>query len=244
MKWVFAAAFALTLSRHRRRSRSVRTATSTSRSCAASTGSTMSAATISAQACGKDGRNRLRLVYNAIYDEQVRTYEVFLQPDGTAGLQMGVLADQGNVANLLIGDPGDVTNPWRMRRGERILHCRRNPRPAGIAPGKCRVRPAARRFAAAGCGFLVDRRLVPQRRLGLSGLSLSDRRFRKREVRREAVLLGHRAGSGQSAAQARAGGTAPRPERPAQPLEGEPVDLDGGEGWAASRGSGIAWATI
>jgi hypothetical protein len=73
------------------------------------------------QTCGKDGRNRLRLVYNAIYDEQVRTYEIFLQPDGTAGLSMGVLANQGNVANLLVADPGDVLNPWRMRRGERIL---------------------------------------------------------------------------------------------------------------------------
>jgi len=26
----------------------------------------------------------LRLIYNAIYSEQVRTYEIFLQPDGTA----------------------------------------------------------------------------------------------------------------------------------------------------------------
>src|SRR5262245_13125246 len=43
-------------------------------------------------ACGKDGRNHLRLVYNAIYDEQVRTYEIFLQPDGTAGMTVGVLA--------------------------------------------------------------------------------------------------------------------------------------------------------
>src|SRR5260370_2808213 len=74
------------------------------------------------QACGKDGRNRLRLVYNAIYDEQVRTYEVFLQPDGTAGLSMGVLANQGNVSNLLVADPRAVFNPWRMRRGERILN--------------------------------------------------------------------------------------------------------------------------
>ncbi len=73
-------------------------------------------------ACGKDGRNHLRLVYNAIYDEQVRTYEIFLQPDGTAGMTVGVLADQGNLTNLLVGEPGDVTNPWRMRRGQRILN--------------------------------------------------------------------------------------------------------------------------
>ena len=73
------------------------------------------------EACGRDGRNRLRLVYNAIYDEQVRTYELFLQPDGTAGLDIGVLADQGAVTNLRIGDAGDVLGPWRMRRGQRIL---------------------------------------------------------------------------------------------------------------------------
>ncbi|MGD9878598.1 MAG: hypothetical protein AB7F22_06835 [Reyranella sp.] len=73
------------------------------------------------EACGRDGRNRLRLIYNAIYDEQVRTYEVFLQPDGTAGLDIGVLADQGSVTNLRIGDAGDVLGPWRMRRGQRLL---------------------------------------------------------------------------------------------------------------------------
>ena len=69
-------------------------------------------------ACSRDGRNRLRLIYNAIYDEQVRAYEIFLQPDGTAGMTVGVLADQGNVTNLLISDASDVTNPWRMRRGQ------------------------------------------------------------------------------------------------------------------------------
>jgi hypothetical protein len=54
--------------------------------------------------CGKDGRNRMRLIYNAIYSEQVRTYELFLQPDGTTGLGIGVL------------------KPWSMKRGERILN--------------------------------------------------------------------------------------------------------------------------
>ena len=73
------------------------------------------------EACNKEGRNRLRLTYNAIYSEQVRTYEVFLQPDGTAGLNIGVLADQGVVSNLLLRDGGDVLKPWSMRRGERIL---------------------------------------------------------------------------------------------------------------------------
>ncbi len=72
--------------------------------------------------CGKDGRNRMRLVYNAIYSEQVRTYELFLQPDGTAGLNIGVLADQGVVSNMLLFNSGDVLKPWSMRKGERILN--------------------------------------------------------------------------------------------------------------------------
>ncbi len=71
--------------------------------------------------CGKDGRSRMRLVYNAIYSEQVRTYEIFLQPDGTAGMSIGVLADQGVVSNLVIEKGGDILKPWSMRRGERLL---------------------------------------------------------------------------------------------------------------------------
>ena len=72
-------------------------------------------------ACQPGGRNRIRLIYNALYEEQVRTYEVFLQPDGTAGMTMGVLADQGNVSNLTIGSAADVLGPWSMKRGERLL---------------------------------------------------------------------------------------------------------------------------
>jgi hypothetical protein len=60
-------------------------------------------------------------VYNAIYSEQVRTYELFLQPDGTTGLGIGVLADQGVVSNLLMNNGGDALKPWSMKRGERIL---------------------------------------------------------------------------------------------------------------------------
>ena len=75
-------------------------------------------------ACRPGARDRLRLVYNALWEEQVRTYELFLQPDGTAGLNIGVLVDQGpatNVSNITIGELGDVTGPWRMRRGQRLL---------------------------------------------------------------------------------------------------------------------------
>lgn len=73
------------------------------------------------EACKPGGRNRVRLIYNALYEEQVRTYEIFLQPDGIAGMNIGVLADQGNVSNLVIGNAADVLSPWSMKRGERLL---------------------------------------------------------------------------------------------------------------------------
>jgi hypothetical protein len=75
-------------------------------------------------ACRPGDRSRLRLVYNALWEEQVRTYEIFLQPDGSAGLNIGVLVDQGpatNVSSILISEFGDVTGPWRMRKARRLL---------------------------------------------------------------------------------------------------------------------------
>jgi hypothetical protein len=74
--------------------------------------------------CRPGSPSRLRLVYNALWEEQVRTYEIFLQPDGTAALHTGVLVDQGaatNVSSIFISEFGDVTGPWRMRRGRRLL---------------------------------------------------------------------------------------------------------------------------
>src|SRR6185436_6226499 len=46
------------------------------------------------------------------------------QPDGTAGLNIGVLADQAPatpVSSITISEIGDNTGPWRMRRGQRLL---------------------------------------------------------------------------------------------------------------------------
>ena len=62
--------------------------------------------------CQPGARSRMRLIYNALWEEQVRTYELFLQPDGTAALNTGVLVDQGtatNVSSILISEFGDVT---------------------------------------------------------------------------------------------------------------------------------------
>jgi len=77
------------------------------------------------EVCEPGGRNRVRLIYNGVWEEQVRTYEIFLQPDGTAGLDIGVLNEQGSGGNLtylsLGRDGSGVTAPWRMRKGQRIL---------------------------------------------------------------------------------------------------------------------------
>src|SRR5471030_2730397 len=73
------------------------------------------------EACRPGGRNRIRLIYNALWEEQVRTYEFILQPDGTAGLTTRVLADQGLVTSVIIGSVGDVTGSWGPRRAEHIL---------------------------------------------------------------------------------------------------------------------------
>jgi hypothetical protein len=73
-------------------------------------------------ACQPGTRSHIRLIYNALWAEQVRAYDLFLQPDGTAGLNVGVLADQGNVATLSISSGADITNPWRMKKGQRLLN--------------------------------------------------------------------------------------------------------------------------
>ena len=75
-------------------------------------------------ACKPGGRNHVRLIYNAIWREQVRTYEIFLQPDGTAGMSIGVLQAQGSgadLSSLLVSKGTDALNPWGMRKGQRLL---------------------------------------------------------------------------------------------------------------------------
>lgn len=77
-------------------------------------------------ACVPGGRSRLRLIYNALWEEQVRAYDIFLQPDGTAGMNIGVLEGQGNVTtgitNMLISTPSDIFAPWSMKGGQRLLN--------------------------------------------------------------------------------------------------------------------------
>jgi hypothetical protein len=72
-------------------------------------------------ACRPGSRSHIRLIYNALWEEQVRAYDLFPQPDGTAGLEVGVLADQGVVGSLSISSGADITNPWQMKKAQRLL---------------------------------------------------------------------------------------------------------------------------
>jgi hypothetical protein len=74
------------------------------------------------ESCSSGGRSRIRLIYNALWEEQVRIYDVFLQPDGTAGLATRVLANQGTVTNVTIRSLNDVTAPWGTLKADRILN--------------------------------------------------------------------------------------------------------------------------
>ncbi len=76
-------------------------------------------------ACTPGGRDHLRLIYNGIWEEQVRAYEIFLQPDGTAGLTVSVLQGQGSGADLsryFISNGDDALAPWRPRKAQRLLN--------------------------------------------------------------------------------------------------------------------------
>jgi hypothetical protein len=149
-------------------------------------------------ACVPGGRNRLRLVYNALWEEQVRVYDIFLQPDGTAGLNIGVLADQGhggNLSTLLIGEGSDVTGPWRMRKGQRVLGAQETRELLGLLQ-------ASTAFGPPRDGLrLPDNDFCGQLRLAGTAFGFQAYTFRQTvsqcEVRRETLRMGQRSSSGQ-----------------------------------------------
>ncbi len=73
------------------------------------------------EACGKGGPDHYRLVYNAIYREQVRAYDLVAQPGGGAALTTRVFGEAGVINNIVINDVVDVLGPWRGVKTERVL---------------------------------------------------------------------------------------------------------------------------
>ena len=71
--------------------------------------------------CGRDGSTRIRAVYNALWEEQVRAYDINVAPDGTAAMTARVVSGQGIVANIEISDFNDITGPWNAKVAQRML---------------------------------------------------------------------------------------------------------------------------
>jgi hypothetical protein len=68
-------------------------------------------------ACGAGGLDRTRIVYNAVWGEQVRIYDI-VGPRMTSR----VLTDMSVGLGLEISSAGDLLGPWRARKAERVLN--------------------------------------------------------------------------------------------------------------------------
>jgi len=73
------------------------------------------------EACENGGPDQYRLVYNAIYRTQVRSYDLVQQPGGGGTLTTRVFGVAGIVNNIIINDVVDILGPWRGVKTERSL---------------------------------------------------------------------------------------------------------------------------
>jgi hypothetical protein len=71
-------------------------------------------------ACRVGGPEHWRFAYNGIYIEQIRTYDLTEQPDGTFRLRVNV-AETPNLAKLSVKRPKDLLTPWQGPVGTVIL---------------------------------------------------------------------------------------------------------------------------
>ncbi|HWT99578.1 MAG TPA: hypothetical protein VN229_18240 [Terriglobales bacterium] len=70
------------------------------------------------EACAAGGSDRYRLVYNGQYDEQIRSYEIYLSKDGSAVLNARALDNANNVVNITVPD---VFSPWSWHESQAKL---------------------------------------------------------------------------------------------------------------------------
>ena len=89
-------------------------------------------------ACAPGAPDRYRFVYNAIWGEQVRAYDVTLGPSDAVQVSRVF-----GSANLLSLDPFDPQGPWRGQRSEVALPPAGAALMAGLLPGEEAVKPGA-----------------------------------------------------------------------------------------------------
>lgn len=73
------------------------------------------------EGCEAGGPDHFRLVYNAIYTDQVRSYDIVAQPGGGGTMTTRVFGEAGVVNNIVINDVVDILGPWRGTKTERSL---------------------------------------------------------------------------------------------------------------------------
>jgi hypothetical protein len=199
MKRSMAAALGLTLAIASAAWRNGPTRTSSSRSCAASTGFPMSPATISAPPAARRPRP-LRLVYNALWEEQVRTYELFpaaRRHRRSEHRRAGRPGPATNVSNITIGDLGDVTGPGACAAASACFG-RQRPAIDGVVAGERRFR-SARDGCACPTTTSGGRSRPAATALGLFSLPLPDGPFpRTCALPRNCLGPRQRWGSGES----------------------------------------------
>jgi hypothetical protein len=71
--------------------------------------------------CASGGLNHIRLVYNAIWNQQVRAYDVALNGADGATLTARVLVNLGDLSSLEVRDWNGLLDPWRGKRAETRL---------------------------------------------------------------------------------------------------------------------------
>ncbi|HVJ32579.1 MAG TPA: hypothetical protein VND94_05620 [Terriglobia bacterium] len=67
------------------------------------------------EACAAGGSERYRLVYNGQYDEQLRSYELYVGQDGGGVLNAKALDNANNAFNITIPD---VFSPWNWHESQ------------------------------------------------------------------------------------------------------------------------------
>ena len=68
-------------------------------------------------ACAAGAPDRTRIVYNAVWGEQVRIYDIV-----GPRMMARVLTDMSTGLEIDISAPDDLLGPWKTRRGDRVLN--------------------------------------------------------------------------------------------------------------------------
>lgn len=70
--------------------------------------------------CAEGGVDRYRMVYNAVYVEQVRAYDLTVATDGRSTLRTRVFG-RADISEITLETPLDLLSPWRAKTFDTVL---------------------------------------------------------------------------------------------------------------------------